>query len=95
MERWVEGVRGRMQRTGGYRTRRTNGEEGCRRKTMQKVLLTLPKLGTYLVAALAGLDMNDLAHGCRVGGSSRVLGSVGVVAKSEQEEAAANLSKRD
>lgn len=58
---------------------------------MQKVLLTLPKLGTYLVAALAGLDMNDLAHGCRVGGSSRVLGSVGVVAKSEQEEAAANL----
>lgn len=29
---------------------------------MQKVLLTLPKLGTYLVAALAGLDMNDLAH---------------------------------
>ena len=59
---------------------------------MQKALLTLPKLGTYLVAALAGLDMNDLAHGCRVGGSSRVLGSVGVVAKSEQK-AAANLSK--
>lgn len=51
-------VRGRVQ----------DSEEGCRRiphekgKTMQKALLTLPKLGTYLVAALAGLDMNDLAH---------------------------------
>ena len=72
MERWVEGVRTEKSEEGCRRIphEKEDGEEGCRRKTMQKVLLTLPKLGTYLVAALAGLDMNDLAHDVGLGCSS-------------------------
>ena len=38
--------------------------------SVRSVVSHLPELGTDLVAALAGLKMNDLSHGC--GGVGRI-----------------------